>query len=55
MLAVDDAHWADGASLRVLLDVQAEISFQRVAMVVASRPVENPEIQRLLAAMAVAP
>jgi len=52
MLAVDDAHWADGASLRVLLDVQAEISFQRVAMVIASRPVENPEVQRLLAAMA---
>ena len=30
VLAIDDAHWADGASLRVLLDVQAEISFQRV-------------------------
>jgi DNA-binding CsgD family transcriptional regulator len=55
LLAVDDAHWADGASLRVLLDVQAEISFQRVAMLVASRPVENPEIQRLLAALAAHP
>jgi DNA-binding CsgD family transcriptional regulator len=55
LLAVDDAHWADGASLRVLLDVQAEISVQRVAVIVASRPVENPEIQRLLAAMAVHP
>ena len=52
LLAVDDAHWADGASLRVLLDVQAEISFQRVALLIASRPVENPEIQRLLAALA---
>src|SRR4051794_30997893 len=55
LLAFDDAHWADEASLRVLLDVQAEISVQRVAMVVASRPVENPEVQRLLAAMAVHP
>jgi predicted ATPase len=55
VLAVDDAHWADAASLRVLLDVQAEISAQRVALVVASRPVENPEVQRLLAAMAAHP
>ena len=55
LLAVDDAHWADAASLRVLLDVQAEISAQRVAMVIASRPVENPEVQRLLAAIAAHP
>jgi DNA-binding CsgD family transcriptional regulator len=55
MLAVDDAHWADGASLRVLLDVQADISVQPVTLVVASRPVENPEVQGLLAAMAGAP
>jgi DNA-binding CsgD family transcriptional regulator len=55
LLAIDDAHWADGASLRVLLDVQAEISVQRVAMLIASRPVENPEVQRLLAAMAAHP
>ncbi|HEX4685345.1 MAG TPA: AAA family ATPase [Nocardioides sp.] len=55
VLAVDDAHWADGASLRVLLDVQAEIAYQRVTMVIASRPVENPEVQRLLAAMAAQP
>ena len=25
VLAIDDAHWADGPSLRVLLDVQADI------------------------------
>jgi DNA-binding CsgD family transcriptional regulator len=55
VLAIDDAHWADGASLQVLLDVQADISVQPVVMLVASRPVENPEIQRLLAAMAAAP
>jgi predicted ATPase len=54
-LVVDDAHWADAASLRVLLDVQAEISAQRVALVIASRPVENPEVQRLLAAIAAYP
>ena len=52
VLAIDDAHWADPASLRVLLDVQAELAFQRVVMLIASRPVENPEVQRLLAAMA---
>jgi len=55
VLAIDDAHWADGASLGVLLDVQADISAQPVAMVVASRPVENLEVQRVLAAMAAAP
>ena len=55
VLAIDDAHWADGPSLRVLLDVQADISVQPVTMLVASRPVENPEVQRLLAAMAAQP
>ena len=55
VLAIDDAHWADGASLRVLLDVQVDISVQPVAMLVASRPVENPEVQGLLAAMAAQP
>ncbi len=55
VLVVDDAHWADGASMRVLLDVQAEISAQPVAMFIGSRPVENPEVQRLLASLAVHP
>ena len=55
VLAVDDAHWADTASLRVLLDVQAELSVQPVLLVLASRPIENPEAQRLLAAMAAQP
>ena len=55
VLAVDDAHWADAASLRVLLDVQSELSVQPVLLVLASRPVENPEAQRLLAAMAAQP
>jgi DNA-binding CsgD family transcriptional regulator len=55
VLAIDDAHWADGASLRVLLDIQADISAQPVTLVVASRPVENPEIQGLLAAMSADP
>ena len=52
VLAIDDAHWADPASLRVLLDVQAELAYERVVIVIASRPVETPEVQRLLAAMA---
>jgi DNA-binding NarL/FixJ family response regulator len=52
VLAVDDAHWADAASLRVLLEVQAEISVQPVLLVLASRPVENPDAQRRLATMA---
>ena len=44
VLAVDDAHWADAASLRVLLDVQAELSVLPVLLVLASRPVENPDV-----------
>ena len=55
VLAVDDAHWADSASLRVLLDVQAELSEQPVMLMLASRPVENPSVQSLLAAMATHP
>jgi DNA-binding CsgD family transcriptional regulator len=55
VLAIDDAHWADGASLRVLLEIQADISVQPVTLLVASRPIENPEVQGLLAAMAAAP
>lgn len=55
LLAVDDAHWADSASLRVLLDVQAEISVQPVLLLLASRPVENAAVQPLLAAMATHP
>ena len=55
VLAVDDAHWADPASLRVLLDVQAELSAQPVMLMLASRPVENPAVQSLLAAMGTHP
>ncbi len=55
VLAVDDAHWADSASLRVLLDVQAELSEQPVMLMLASRPVENPAVQSLLAAMGTHP
>jgi DNA-binding CsgD family transcriptional regulator len=55
VLAVDDAQWADTASIRVLLDVQAELEVHPVALVLASRPVENPEVQRLLATMAAHP
>jgi DNA-binding CsgD family transcriptional regulator/tetratricopeptide (TPR) repeat protein len=55
VLAVDDAHWADAASLRVLLEVQAEISVMPVLQLLASRPVENPDAQRRLATMAAQP
>ena len=55
VLAIDDAHWADPASLRVLLDVQAELSAQPVMLMLASRPVENPSVQSLLAAMGTHP
>jgi len=55
VLAVDDAHWADAASLRVLLDVQAELSAQPVMLMLASRPVENPAVQSLLAAIGTHP
>jgi len=55
VLTVDDAHWADAASLRVLLEVQAELSVEPVLLVLASRPVENPDAQRRLATMAAQP
>ena len=55
VLAIDDAHWADPASLRVLLDVQAELSAEPVMLLLASRPVENPSVQSLLAAMGTHP
>ncbi len=55
VLAVDDAQWADRATLRVMLDVLAEIAVQPVVLVLASRPVENPSVQPLLAAMTAQP
>lgn len=55
VLAVDDAHWSDAASLRVLLEVLAEVTVQPVLLLLACRPVENPDAQRRLATMAAQP
>ena len=40
LLAIDDAHWCDGASLRYLIYVQRRLEGLPLAMVVASRPGE---------------
>lgn len=48
LLAVDDAHWCDGASLRYLIYLQRRMEALPIALVVATRPGEPSGDQRLL-------
>jgi DNA-binding CsgD family transcriptional regulator len=41
LLAVDDAHWADPASVRYLIYLLGRLSDQPIAVLVATRPVES--------------
>ena len=52
LLWVDDAHWADADSLRVLADVAEDLRGSPIAVVVTARPAENPAVQPLLARLA---
>jgi DNA-binding CsgD family transcriptional regulator len=52
LLAVDDAHWADGASLRFLRFLLARLEELPVLLVVAARPAEPGADGALLAEMA---
>jgi len=52
LLCVDDAHWADQASLRFLHYLGRRLEELPIAVVVASRPVESSEGSPLLAALA---
>jgi hypothetical protein len=50
-LIVDDAHWADGASLRFLAFLLPRLEELHVAVVLAARPAEAGESRELLAAL----
>jgi DNA-binding CsgD family transcriptional regulator len=52
LVAVDDAHWADADSLRVLADTAEDLERAPLAIVVACRPAASPLVQPLLARLA---
>jgi DNA-binding CsgD family transcriptional regulator len=52
LVAVDDAHWADVDSLRVIVDVAADLRDERIMLLVTTRPSENDTVQPLLARLA---
>jgi DNA-binding CsgD family transcriptional regulator len=54
-LVVDDAHWADGASLRFLAFVLPRLEELRVAVLMGARSAEAGESQDLLAALTMDP
>jgi DNA-binding CsgD family transcriptional regulator/tetratricopeptide (TPR) repeat protein len=54
-LVVDDAHWADGASLRFLAFLLPRLEELRVAVLLGARPAEAGEGRELLAAMTMDP
>lgn len=55
LLCVDDAHWADPASLRFLSYLARRLAEFPVAVVAATRPAQSPEASPLLAALATEP
>ncbi len=55
LLGIDDAHWADPASLRFLNYLGQRLEELPVAVVVAARPVQSPEASPLLARLATDP
>ncbi len=54
-LVVDDAHWADGASLRFLAFLLPRLAELRAAVLLAARPAEAGENRELLAAVMLDP
>jgi DNA-binding CsgD family transcriptional regulator len=50
-LVVDDAHWADGASLRFLAFLLPRLEELRVAVILGARPAEANQSQAVLAAL----
>ncbi len=54
-LVVDDAHWADGASLRFLAFLLPRLEELHVAVLLGARPAEAGDSQGLLAALTVDP
>jgi len=54
-VVVDDAHWADGASLRFLAFLLPRLEELRAAVLLGARPAEAGESQELLAALMMDP
>jgi DNA-binding CsgD family transcriptional regulator len=54
-LVVDDAHWADGASLRFLAFLLPRLEELHAAVLLGTRPAEAGESRELLAALAMDP
>ncbi len=54
-LVIDDAHWADGPSLRFLAFLLARLEELRVAVLLGARPAEAGHNQGLLAALTMDP
>src|SRR6202050_3980507 len=54
-LVVDDAHWADGASLRFLAFLLPRLEELRVAVLLGARPAEVRESRELLAVLTMDP
>jgi DNA-binding CsgD family transcriptional regulator len=54
-LVVDDAHWADGASLRFLAFLLPRLEELRLAVLLGARPAEAGEGRELLAALTMDP
>jgi DNA-binding CsgD family transcriptional regulator len=54
-LVVDDAHWADGASLRFLAFLLPRLEELHAAVLLATRPAEAGESRELLAALSMDP
>ena len=52
---VDDAHWADGASLRFLAFLLPRLEELRAAVLLGARPAEAGESRELLAALTMDP
>jgi AAA ATPase domain len=55
LLCIDDAHWADQASLRFLNYLVRRLAELPIAVVAATRPAESPEGSPLLAALTADP
>jgi DNA-binding CsgD family transcriptional regulator len=55
LLCIDDAHWADQASLRFQHYLGRRVEELPIAIVAATRPTESPEVSPALAALAAEP
>ena len=55
LVAVDDVHWADAASLRWLIYLTRRLAGVRLALVLATRPAEPGRVQELLDELFVIP